>query len=513
MPYVTRELSVVYGSTTVGGAAEVHLDGPVRIRRNYETTTVDFVAVIDDSASAAAHGTAVRALEQAFRTPRQRLRVLLGGVELLDLDPSDGSGYNASASISDLERGWSGRSRFYAVTITAQTPADLSGLNGLRDAQVELVVDRQGVKTVTLAGRYTDVGGTGARAAHDADVATWAGAQLTAIDGSATWELIDRPAEVTDEDDRNCEFRRTYVDRKAVQEGYQESPAGLKVAVISGFHIDAGSGAWAAYSSGISAAVSAALARIDATVTNWELVGADAQNEAGDRFVTWSRVYRELNANQSVGTRDDATLKNATLLIERVRAFPGDSLASVARPVLCQVNYVAWVDKAVSTDLKSTWESKVLPHIANEVRLATGASQIALLEGRPVFAKEENRITANMAWVCLTGGNLLSYRMRVRDQRNGPTYYPTWDGSPWSADRVPAKQVHRRIVTVSKRTVATGPLGLEQAAELAPLRDADAGEFEVEFEDRDTTGSFIGPIGYQIAVLDEVHVQVLRRRA
>ena len=87
MPAHTRTLSIVYGSTTVGGSTDYLIHDKVRIERRYGVTIVSFTVAFGGESSDANFATTISTLETAFTTPRQRLRILQNGSTLLDLNP------------------------------------------------------------------------------------------------------------------------------------------------------------------------------------------------------------------------------------------------------------------------------------------------------------------------------------------------------------------------------------------------------------------------------------------
>ena len=103
MPTVNRDLKITYGSTVVGGTTDYLIDGKIRIDKSYNTTTVSFDVVVAGASSDANFASQCSTLEDAFRTPRDRLLIELGSSTLLDLNPTAGasgnSGFDANPSI------------------------------------------------------------------------------------------------------------------------------------------------------------------------------------------------------------------------------------------------------------------------------------------------------------------------------------------------------------------------------------------------------------------------------
>ena len=206
MPTVTRELSVAYAGVTCGGTSSIYLlDGPVSITRDYSTTTVTFDVVVV-STSEANFATDCSALETAFRKPFQTLVVTQGSSTLL----TSSSGFDSQASIrKDGSIADTGRSRRYECEVSWQMPADASGYNGRRNSRVELNASATGRQVVSVSGTYTAISSNTAREQYEASIGSYATAVLTAIDSSATFELISETA-TEDTNDKNLDFSRVY---------------------------------------------------------------------------------------------------------------------------------------------------------------------------------------------------------------------------------------------------------------------------------------------------------------
>lgn len=453
-----RELSVTYAGVTISGQGDdAHLDGPVLAVRNYDTVTVSFRCTIFDLVSASAFEAAHAALMTAFHTPRGDLVVSLSGQELHSFSHSANTGMNGRPSIRELEANHSGRSRSYLVEVTFQTPADLSGQAGLRDATTALTVDRFGVQTVAISGRYTALSGNGARAQHDANVSTFCEAQLDLIDNGVTWLQLERPVEVSDDSDKNLEFRRIYVDRLPVTVLDKTDAASRKSFVMVGAFQDAGSGARAAYAAGIATLVTAAQAAVDSDA-DWERVDAEVFTDDGDAYLTFTHVYQEIIDAQAQGTTDDAELKAPSIIIQRLDSAPGDSSTSARRPLRLLVTYSAAVDQTQSTDLLNVWNNKVKPRLRAHVAALSGAAQLALEVDAPAPSPTGNRLQGTQVWIAVVQGNLMASELAVRDARSsGETILPVWDErDPYAADIVPAPITHiRTIVRIERQVVSS----------------------------------------------------------
>ena len=208
-PAVTRELSIVYGGITVGGTTDRLLDGAVVVREGPDSATLDF-SFVTTTATEAAFATEIAAIETAFRTPRQRLRVVQGSETLYDWNPATDSGFNQFASLSHPPNDAnSGRSRYYEVTIEVGLPADEYSTDARRDSTVTLDFTPARKRSIILDVTYTALTGTDARAQYNAAIATYQTTITSALGG--TWELVEESVE-TDDQNKICNARRTILE-------------------------------------------------------------------------------------------------------------------------------------------------------------------------------------------------------------------------------------------------------------------------------------------------------------
>ena len=209
MPTVTRELSIAYGSVTVGGLSDVYLlDGPHALTEGYETATLSCNVVCVGS-TAVAFATNCTALEDAFRTPRQNLTVTLSGQTLKSWSHSGNTGFYANPSIQKLGDIMStGRSRRYAITIAVNRPADLSGQIGRLNSSSSLIIASDNKRTITMSGRYTATGGGTALANYVTGISAF---QASIISLFAVGVTFEKTSETRTIDDANkfCDYSRT----------------------------------------------------------------------------------------------------------------------------------------------------------------------------------------------------------------------------------------------------------------------------------------------------------------
>lgn len=209
-PAVTRSLKITYGSTYVGGDSTYLIHGPVRLEKSYAAFRVSFQVVVqNDTASTFKSNCAT--LEAAFRTPRQDLTIEMEGQTFVSYSHSGNTGFlsepgivNAGDTAADT-----GRSRLYDVSVAVQLPADLTGQSGRADSTVTLDYDAARRRRITIAGRYTALGGNSASDQYEASIGSYASSILSSLGSGGTFDLI-REDEVPDDADKNCAFVREY---------------------------------------------------------------------------------------------------------------------------------------------------------------------------------------------------------------------------------------------------------------------------------------------------------------
>ena len=209
MSLVSRELSITYGTTTIGGASSTYLlHGSYRSSESYASLLVEF-EVVCLGGSESAFVTNYEALETAFRTPRQALTITLGS-QTKTYQASDSTGFNISPTITRPVGGSpfdSGRSRLYSCSVDIDLPADKTGDNALREKSVEVKQMPTGQRIVQVGGAYTASGSTGARAQYTAQIDALIAATKTDL-GITEWDTLDREV-ATDYEDKVATFRVT----------------------------------------------------------------------------------------------------------------------------------------------------------------------------------------------------------------------------------------------------------------------------------------------------------------
>jgi hypothetical protein len=215
MAFVNRELKVTYGSTVVGKDTNYFIDGKFRLDKSYTTATVSFDIVVGGVAgySDATFLSDCLALEAAFRTPRQILKVEFvnpGATRTHEtFDPSINTGFDADPVI--VKQGSphdTGRSRRYSISVTVQLPADLSGQNGRQKSSVTLQYTDAKRRRLIVSGTYTALGSNSARTQFENSIDTYIATLLLAFGG--TWEGPFDNQESANDTNKILDFSRVY---------------------------------------------------------------------------------------------------------------------------------------------------------------------------------------------------------------------------------------------------------------------------------------------------------------
>lgn len=198
----------------VGGSSDVYLlHGPYVIEKTFETIRIVFdVVVVAETLNEDTDGGLQQlsdALETAFRKRDRTIKIDLNGTAWTYTFGTDILNTRASIDKSGDSETDRGLSRMYRVEVAGELPADDN--DGLRDLSVSLDYAPGRQKRVAFEGVYTRYSGSSASAQYASDFDAEAATILTAIDGSATFELVDESFD-RDRNDHVCTFRRSYVE-------------------------------------------------------------------------------------------------------------------------------------------------------------------------------------------------------------------------------------------------------------------------------------------------------------
>jgi hypothetical protein len=210
-----RDWKIVYGSVTIGGVAsgtDYHLFRKHELDISYPVAVVEFDVLVT-AATDAEYDSRVTALVAEFRTPRQKLEIILGSQTIYTYDPgaATNTGFDARPSISKPESEFdTARSVLFRCRVEVDLPADLSGQAGRREASVKLRTLDSGKRQVEFVGVYTALSTALARAQYEAQIDTYCDGINTGIDGTATWAQLDTEEAEANDTNKVLSYRRLY---------------------------------------------------------------------------------------------------------------------------------------------------------------------------------------------------------------------------------------------------------------------------------------------------------------
>lgn len=222
---VTPDMAVTYGAYTVGGSSGRPIDGKIKFEDSFDRGVIEFDFLVTGSTEAT-FASACQAAEAAFRLIRQTVNVKVGSTNLIDWSHSAATGFDSTAScVKKGDAADTGRSRIYTARIVCERPADQTGLVGRRTSSVTVDYPPSKRKKVSIAGTWTAISTTKARAQYNAQIAAYCASVLTALTGN--YELTDESAE-SNTDDTLLVFRRTYEELIYTQAGSVDDSAIVK---------------------------------------------------------------------------------------------------------------------------------------------------------------------------------------------------------------------------------------------------------------------------------------------
>jgi hypothetical protein len=224
---VDDPFTITYNGQAVGGSSDTYLlNGPYVIDKSYRGLRVVFDVVVT-AASYAALQSACDTLETKFRERDKNLVIDLSGNNWTYTAGTDY--FNPVATLTksgdpETDRGFS---RAYTLVIEAELPSDDDG-TGLVDVKTHVSFAPSRQRTVSFEGTYSAIDNTtDSEAAYLADGDTRCTDILTALDATATWELVEEDYDV-DRNSANTAFTRQYVELLFNQESGNLDAAALK---------------------------------------------------------------------------------------------------------------------------------------------------------------------------------------------------------------------------------------------------------------------------------------------
>lgn len=366
----TRGMEIVYGTLTVGGASGRQLTGEYDIEESSNRAVVEF-EFFTRKETEADFDTEITTIQDALRTPRQKLTVTLGATDIKTYDPTAGasgnSGFNQQVTwFKEDSPATSGRSWKYRVRIEMDMPADQHGTSGRRDSSVELNFTPSGVREMILSGTYTAITSNEARAQFLANIDTYANGLLDGFGGNGIYNLVEK-SETADDQNKLLDFRRVY--REII---FNEQQGTLNNSAI-----------------------------IDQTLQ------VTVDNEA----------------------IDDSPLSYASL-----PTSPGGSGVPggvVARFAKLRVVYSASIDTGTS-DLRELYESTIREHLFQTALAQFDVGRIAIFNDDPKYDLAANRIDSTMEVWSSDGSSVVAFKATQSiKEETGIRLIPVWDPDPF----------------------------------------------------------------------------------
>lgn len=208
---INNPFKITYNDTAIGGTSDDYqLLGPYVIDKSYRVLRVIFdvmVVATDASTLRSLSDT----LETKFRERDKNLEIDTGAT--VWTWTAGNHYYNVVSSIaksgdSETDRGFS---RAYTIAIEAELASDGTDSYGLLEIRSNCGFDSNRQKTATIEGSYTGLGATTSKTNYLTRADGRCNALLSAIDGSAVWELVEEDYDF-DRTTANTNFQRQYIE-------------------------------------------------------------------------------------------------------------------------------------------------------------------------------------------------------------------------------------------------------------------------------------------------------------
>lgn len=371
---VSRELTITYGSFTVGGSGARQITGFSIIERSFERAAIEF-SFVTTATTEAAFATEVDAIEDAFRTPRLALTVTQGSATLLTLSQALNTGFDADPRIVKRgDPGDTGRSRHYTVRIEFGQPADVTSTSYRRGSTISIDYSPSRRRTVTISGTYTAkdvVPLVAARAQYLAQIASYATTVLSSIDSTSNlWEKVAEPQVETFETDKVCNFTVIYKENLFNQ----------------------------------------AIGTLDNTSIIDPVMTITREKEAPGDSVSQAMSIGGGAGGALVGGGGSTVVGSSP---------PGSGGGAggfnfILRPKILNVTYQCGVDSEVTVNLRSLWTDTIRPFIIASVGDINDGGATILLEEKPNFEAYNNTFSATMKFVAYAT-TIFEQRIHVED--------------------------------------------------------------------------------------------------
>lgn len=376
MSVTTSELSLTYGTITIGGSTARQITEWTKDEHDYERGAFEF-EFITTAASDAAFKTELDTIRDEFRKPRLDLVVTQNSQNILSRKHSDNTGLDtAPYIIKDGDPADTGRSRHFRVRIEYELPADNVSTSFRRGATIRVEYSESRRRTVTITGVYTansTDGTTTADAQYFAQIATAEDTLLDTVDSSATWERTGQPQVEYFETRKLVQFTRVYreVNQNQATDTIDDTD------IINPFM----------------------------TISREEMSPGDSL-EGGLNFGAGSG-----------GAGGSGGGGSSTVLIPTGTGSPPAAGPAIKRPILVTVNYNTSIAFS-NTNLQEKWQNTIRPWLIERARSNQGNGGVIIIDEKVEFDFYENRITAILQCIAYSTTiikQLITYRELLID--------------------------------------------------------------------------------------------------
>lgn len=203
----------------------------------------------------------------------------------------------------------------------------------------------------------------------------------------------------------------------------------------------------AQYLAQIDAEVATILTAIDGSAT-FEKVAENFDQDRNIHMCGFTRQYRALLANQSIGSLDDPDIKEHRMVFTQVTAHPGDSVEGIHRMRRVKGTYDCAVDITVTTDLQAVLENKIKPHLKALFQTNFSPQVFAIEDFVGSQDETSKRISAAIQFIYQTaeGGDVVEVTQSAAIRENRTIdYTPVHDGGELTAEADPGWATLERI--------------------------------------------------------------------
>lgn len=257
----------------------------------------------------------------------------------------------------------------------------------------------------------------------------------------------------------------------------------------------------AQYFAQIAAAETTLLNTVDSSVT-WERVGQpQVEYFETQKTCQFTRVYKEVNIPQALGTTDDADIIDPHLDIAVQQIAPGDSIDApltfggggsgstvsgigpgsgghptvvagppmqggsgsgalpVRRPVQITVRYDAGINFSTVSNqaLQTKWTTTIRPWIIDRTKAFKVAGTLAVISETPAYEIYENHIAAEMSFIAYFDVQIIEQRVTYSESlSDGYSLHATTSKDPFSFYEYPGPSMRIATVVEERKEILPG---------------------------------------------------------